>query len=73
MHGHCLLWIEGFDEIRELFFDQDPLRRQAAHDRICEYTSALIMNTAKIYMQSMKKARHVQQFKKFLMNMNHKF
>ena len=27
LHGHCLLWIEGFDEIRELFFDQDPLIR----------------------------------------------
>ena len=25
MNGHCLLRVEGFDEIRELFFDQDPL------------------------------------------------
>ena len=22
LHEHCLLWIEGFDEIRELFFNQ---------------------------------------------------
>ena len=34
--GSCQLWIESFDEIRELFFDEDPLRRQAAPDeKLC--------------------------------------
>ena len=37
MHGHGLVSIKGFDEIRELFFDEDPLRRQAAHNEICDY------------------------------------
>lgn len=26
LHGDCLAWIEGFDEIRELLFDADPLK-----------------------------------------------
>ena len=53
LHGHCLLWIEGFDEIRELFFDQNPLIRKAAHDENCDLlinAFALIMNTVKISM-----------------------
>ena len=37
LHGHCLLWIEGFDDIRELFFDRDPLIRKAARDEICDF------------------------------------
>ena len=37
LHGHCLLWMESFLEIRELFFDQNPLRRQEACHEICDY------------------------------------
>ncbi len=39
LHDHYFLWVGGFDEIRELFFDQDPLRRQLACDEICYYSN----------------------------------
>jgi hypothetical protein len=28
-HGHCLALIEGFDEVQESFFGQDPLKHNA--------------------------------------------
>jgi hypothetical protein len=37
LHGHCLVWIDGFDDIRELFFDEDPMKQQAARDEMCMY------------------------------------
>ena len=37
LHGHCLVWIDGFDDIRELFFDEDVMKRQAARDEMCTY------------------------------------
>ena len=69
-----LLWIEGFDDIRELFSDQDLLIRKAARDEsviLLINAFDLIMNTVKISMWSMKNPRLVQQYKKCLKTQIH--
>ncbi len=37
LHSHCLLQIGGFDEIKELIFDQVPLINLVAHDEIIDF------------------------------------
>ena len=37
LHGHCLAWIKKFDEIRDLLFDEDPLKCKAACNETCNY------------------------------------
>ena len=34
LHGHCLVWLDGFDNLKDSLFDNDPVRCENARKEL---------------------------------------
>ena len=75
LHSHCLLLIGGFDEIKELIFDQNSLINQVAHEEIFDFVDKFFCSSYE-YIQNIhaihEECKECKQCKKCVMKLNHK-
>ena len=42
LHGHFLIWLKLFSEMRDALFDDDPIKREAARAKFYEYIDKVL-------------------------------